>query len=207
VHLAPRADDDYHVDHFDNDHDGSRLVFGDVDLAAGGMTMRVVRIVVLLALLVILQVSVFPHLRIAGVAPDLGLVAAVAVGYHLGPDAGATAGFVAGFGFDLFLETPLGMHALAYALAGYGIGVLEGGLMRAPRVLPVLLATIGGLFGGLVLVGIGVLAGVDSVKGLHGIEVISVAALYDALLAPLVFLLVALAIGHTDAVKSSWRLP
>jgi rod shape-determining protein MreD len=170
------------------------------------MSVRAFRLFLLIVLLVVVQVSVFPHLRIAGVAPDLGLIAAVAIGYHLGPDAGAAAGFTAGLGFDLFLETPLGMHALAYALAGYAAGVLEGGLMRAPRLLPVLLGALGGLFGGLLLIGIGVLAGIDSVKGLHGIEVISIAALYDALLAPLVFLLVALAIGHTDAVKSSWRI-
>jgi rod shape-determining protein MreD len=168
--------------------------------------MRLLRLFLLLVLLVVVQVSVFPHLQIAGVVPDLGLVAAVAIGYHLGPDAGAAAGFTAGLGFDLFLETPLGMHALAYALAGYAVGVVEGGLMRAPRFLPVLLGAIGGLFGGLLLIGIGVLAGVDSVKGMHGIEVISIAALYDAAVAPMVFLLVALAIGHTDAVKSSWRI-
>ena len=74
-----------------------------------------------------------PHLRIAGVVPDLGLIVAIAVGYQLGPEAGAITGFVAGFGFGLFLELPLGLYALAYALVGYGVGVLEGGLMRSPR--------------------------------------------------------------------------
>src|SRR6185437_5378668 len=127
---------------------------------------------------------VFPHLRLFGVVPDLGLLVALAVGYQEGPEAGAIAGFVAGFGFDLFLETPLGLDALVYASVGYGIGVLESGLFRSPRWLPSFLGAVGGLTGGLLFIGLGVLVGVDAVKGAHGVTVISYAAVYDALLAP-----------------------
>ena len=73
---------------------------------------------------VIVQVTVFPHLRIFGVVPDLGLVLAVAVAYRLGPEAGALTGFAAGLGYDLFLETPLALSALSYALTAYAIGVV-----------------------------------------------------------------------------------
>jgi rod shape-determining protein MreD len=139
---------------------------------------RILRLSLLIVLVVIVQVSVFPHLRIAGVAPDLGLIVAIAVGVQFGPEAGALAGFAAGFGYDLFLETPLALNALTYALAG-----------------------------GLVLIGIGVLAGVESVKGVHGIETISIAAVYDALLAPIVFLLVALAVRGIDRERTSWTSP
>jgi len=169
--------------------------------------MRVVRLCLLIALVVIVQVSVFPHLRIAGVAPDLGLIVAIAVGVQFGPEAGALAGFAAGFGYDLFLETPLGLNALAYALVGYGVGVVTSGLLRAPRYLPVVLVLLGALAGGLVLIGIGVLAGVESVKGLHGIKTVSIAAVYDALLAPIVFLLVALAVRGIDRERTSWTSP
>jgi rod shape-determining protein MreD len=169
--------------------------------------MRLIRLALLIALVVIVQVSVFPHLRVAGVAPDLGLIVAIAVGAQLGPEAGAIAGFAAGLGYDFFLETPLGLNALAYALAGYGVGVVTTGLLRAPRYLPVVLVLLGALAGGLVLITIGVLAGVDSVKGLHGVETIAIAAVYDAFLAPIVFLLVALAIGSADRVRTSWTAP
>jgi rod shape-determining protein MreD len=164
--------------------------------------MRAVRLLAVIALVVVIQVTVFPHLRVLGVAPDLGLIVAIAVGYQLGPEAGAITGFVAGFAFGLFLEVPLGLNALSYALVGYGVGVIEGGLMRTPRGLPVLLAAVGGLAGGLIFIGVGVLAGVESVKGVHGVTTISLAALYDALLAPLVFLLVMLAIGRDALVRS-----
>jgi rod shape-determining protein MreD len=166
--------------------------------------MRAFRLALLIGLLVVTQVAVLPHLRVADVAPDLPLVVAIAVGYRAGPEAGALAGFAGGLGFGLFLETPLGLHALAFALAGYGVGLLEAGLLRAPRGLSVFLGALGGLAGGLVLVGIGVLAGVEAVKGTHGVVTVSLAACYDAVVAPAVFWLVARALGRERAVRSVW---
>jgi rod shape-determining protein MreD len=166
--------------------------------------MRSLRMLALIIVVVLVQVTLFPHLRLAGVAPDLGLVVALAVGYNDGPEAGAIAGFVAGFGFDLFLETPLGLNALAYALVGYGVGIIEGGLLRSPRWLPSVLGVAGGLAGGLILIAIGVLAGVENVKGTHGVQTIAIAALYDGLLAPLVFFVLARTIGRGDDLRTSW---
>jgi rod shape-determining protein MreD len=165
---------------------------------------RGARLGALIVLIVVIQVTVFPHLRLFGVVPDLGLLVALAVGYHERPEAGAIAGFVAGFGFDLFLETPLGLDALTYALVGYGIGVLESGLFRSPRWLPSFLGAAGGLAGGLLFIGLGVLVGVDAVKGAHGITVISYAAVYDALLAPFVFFLVRWVLASDDRVRDAW---
>jgi len=150
------------------------------------------------------QVTVFPHLRLFGVVPDLGLLVALAVGYQEGPEAGAIVGFVSGLGFDFFLSTPLGLDALSYAIVGYGIGVLESGLFRSPRWLPSFLGAAGGLAGGLFFIAIGVLAGVDAVKGSQGVVTISYAALYDALLAPFVFFLVRRVLGRDDRVRDAW---
>ena len=161
--------------------------------------MRALRLAAFVAAIVVVQVAVFPHLAVFGVVPDLGLLAALAVGYYDGPEAGALVGFVAGLGYDLFLETPLGLNALSYALVGYGIGVLESGLFRSPRWLPSFLGAVGGLVGGLLFIGVAVLVGVDSVKGTHGVVTISLAAVYDAVLAPLVFFLVARVLGRGDA--------
>jgi rod shape-determining protein MreD len=167
---------------------------------------RAARLGALIVFIVIVQVAVFPHLRVLGVVPDLGLLAALAVGYQVGPEAGALVGFFAGFGFDLFLETPLGLDALVYAIVGYGIGVLETGLFRSPRWLPSFLGAVGGLTGGLLFIGVGVLVGVDAVKGVQGVITISYAALYDALLAPFVFALVRRVLGHDDHVRDAWSM-
>jgi rod shape-determining protein MreD len=165
--------------------------------------MRVVRILLLVAMIVIVQVAVMPHLRLFGVVPDLGLLVAIAVGYENGAEAGALVGFIAGLGYDLFLETPVGLNALAYALVGYGVGIIEAGLFRSPRWLPSFLGAVGGLAGGLLFIGVGVLAGVDAVKGAHAVEIVVKSALYDALLAPLVFWLVGKVLGTPDRLDAS----
>jgi rod shape-determining protein MreD len=165
---------------------------------------RASRLGALVFVIVITQVAVFPHLRLFGVVPDLGMIVALAVGYQEGPEAGAIVGFVAGFGFDLFLSTPLGLDALTYAIVGYAIGVLESGLFRSPRWLPSFLGVVGGLAGGLLFIGIGVLVGVGAVKGTQGVVTVSYAALYDALLAPLVFFLVRRVLGRDDRVRDAW---
>ena len=143
----------------------------------------------LLVLTVVVQVALFPHLRLAGRVPDLGLVVAVAVAFDHGPEAGAIVGFLAGLGFDLFLETPLGLTALAYALTAYAVGVLQGGVLRTPKWFTPVIG-VGGVAGGLLFVGVGLLAGVDGVHGNQAFVTVALAAAYDALLAPFVFILV-----------------
>jgi rod shape-determining protein MreD len=165
---------------------------------------RLLRVAAFVALVVVVQVSVFPHLRLFGVVPDLGLLIAIAVGYEEDPETGALVGFAAGFAFDLFLETPIGMNALAYGLVGYGAGILESGLLRSPRWLPSFLAAAGGLASGLLFIGVGVLAGIASVKGTQGVVTISLAAVYDAVLAPFVFPLVRRVLGASDRARDAW---
>ena len=169
--------------------------------------MRTLRLALLVFMMWLLQVAVFPHLRLFGVVPDLGLLVAVAVGYQSGPEGGAIVGFAAGFGYDLILETPLGLNALTYALVGYGAGVIEAGLFRSPRWLPSLLGAAAGLANGLLFVGIGVLVGVESVKGTPAMVTISLAAVYDALLAPFVFFLVGRVLGTDERVRDPWSIP
>ncbi|MCU1426280.1 MAG: rod shape-determining protein MreD, partial [Actinomycetia bacterium] len=113
---------------------------------------RTVRIGALIILLVVVQVSVFPHLRLLGAVPDLGLLLALSVAFRDGPEAGLVTGFFAGVAFDLFLETPLGLSALAYGLTAYGTGVLQAGVLRAPRLLAPLAGLIGGLAAGIMFV-------------------------------------------------------
>jgi rod shape-determining protein MreD len=168
--------------------------------------MRAWRFALLVVLIVIVQVTVFPHLRILGVVPDLGLVLAVAVAYRYGPEAGALVGFAAGLGYDLFLETPLGMSALAYALTAYAVGVLQTGMMRSPWWIPPLLGGAAGFAGGLAFIGIGGLVGVDGMWTTRALEVVGLSALYDALIAPLVFLLVSVVSRGDRESVGAWSM-
>ena len=166
--------------------------------------MFVRRIALLITVTVLLQVTIFPHLRIAGRVPDLGLVLAVAIAFEYGPEAGAIVGFVAGLGYDLFLSTPLGLTALAYALTAYAVGVLQGGVLRSPKWFTPVIGGASGIVAGMLFVGIGLLAGVGGVHGNHAYVSVGVASAYDALLAPFVFIIVAFSLPEPVERSSRW---
>lgn len=149
--------------------------------------MRTLRIALVVVAAVVLQTTLFAELRIAGVAPELGLLVTVAVAYREGPVAGAAVGCAAGLLVDCFLVTPLGLSALAWSLTGYGVGVLQTGLLRASRWSAPLVGGLGSLAGGFVFVAVAVLAGQDQLVEWRTPVVVVVAAAYAAVLAPLVF--------------------
>jgi rod shape-determining protein MreD len=149
--------------------------------------MARLRLLLLIVTTVVLQVTLFPDLRMFGVAPDVGLVAAVAVAYHEGPERGAVYGFANGLAIDLFLQTPLGLSALSFALVAYATGALQSGLTRTSRWFAPALGAIGGLGGGLVFVAVGALAGQEQVLALRSVPVLLLASAYDAVLAFPVF--------------------
>ncbi len=97
------------------------------------MTSAAVRARIPLVLLgaLILQSSLLEGLRAAGIPTDALLLVAVAGAAVAGPERGAIIGFVTGLLADLFLQTPLGLSALAYCLVGFAVGVLSGNVIRA----------------------------------------------------------------------------
>jgi rod shape-determining protein MreD len=151
------------------------------------MVIRRIRLVLLVITLVVLQTAVFPHLRVFGAVPDLLLVATVAMAYEEGPQSAAVFGFGSGLALDLFLSSPLGLSALANACTGYAVGVFQGAFVRESRMLPMLLGAIGGVLGGTIFVVVGGIAGEPGFLSLTSARIVVVAAIYDALVAPLVF--------------------
>jgi rod shape-determining protein MreD len=154
---------------------------------------------------IVVQVSFMPHLRLFGVVPDLGLVLAIAVAYHDDAETAAVLGFLTGVGFDLFLRTPVGASALAYAVTGYLTGLIQAGLIRSSRWLPLLLGGVGGLVGGLMFVGIAILAGTDSLIRVGTLGIVARAAVYDAVVAMVMFPLVGRFVRTRVAPPISWR--
>ena len=154
------------------------------------MGQRRIRLILVVITLLVLQTTVFPHLRVFDAVPDLLLVAAVAMAYESGPLSGALFGFAGGLSIDLFLTTPLGLSALAYALTAYGVGVFQGGMIRESRTIAPVLGGVGGIVGSILFVVIGGIAGRGELFALHNIQVIVVAAVYDAVVAYAVFPLV-----------------
>jgi len=160
--------------------------------------MRAVRYFLLVVTLVVLQTALFPSLRLWGAAPDLLLVATIAVAYERGPQTGAIFGFVAGLAIDCFLSSPLGVSALAFTLVGYGFGVFQGGLVRSSRWMAPLLGGLGGLVGGFLWVAVAAVAGQDGLFTGVAVRTVFVAALYDAVVALAVFPFVRWACGEPE---------
>jgi rod shape-determining protein MreD len=149
--------------------------------------MRRLRLLLLLCVAVLVQNAVFPHLRIGGAGPDVALVLVVAVATREGVEAGAALGFVAGLLVDLYLQTPLGLSALAFSLTGASVGVLHAGLLRPGRWVAPLLGALAGLTANLLFIGVGILAGQDQLQSVHALRIMGFAVLYDALIAAFVF--------------------
>lgn len=167
--------------------------------------IRGIRLALVLVAVVLLQTALWPNLRIGGVAPEIGLVVTVAVAFAAGPTAGAVFGFAAGLALDLFLSTPLGLSALAWSVTGYGVGVVQGAVLRAAWWFPVALTFVAGCFGGLVFCLVGAIVGQSQLWGFTALRTVVLAALYGAVLAPVVFPIVRFAL-HTEGPRPSGPL-
>ena len=78
--------------------------------------------VLLIATVLTMQVSLLNHVRVLGVMPDIVLLLTILLGLQRGAETGALVGLGAGIGFDMFLNTPLGLSALVYGVTGYVVG-------------------------------------------------------------------------------------
>lgn len=158
--------------------------------------LRLLRLLFLVVVTVLVQTLVFPNLRVLGVVPDVGLVLAVAVAYTEGPETGALFGFAEGLAIDLFLNTPFGLSALAFGITALLVGILQAGLVRTSRWMPVLLGAGAGLVSGTIFVCVGALVGQEQLFELDSVRIVALAALYDAVIAPACFPLARWALRH-----------
>ena len=86
------------------------------------------RLLVLAAVLVVavvVQSTVLARLRLAGVRPDLLVLAVVSVAVATDPTTGAVFGFVAGLVADLLFDLPVGVSALVWTAVGFTVGTIR----------------------------------------------------------------------------------
>src|SRR4029450_9677936 len=96
----------------------------------GSLRLTPLRGALVVVVALVAQIAIVADLRVVGAVGDLMLLVTVAAALTGGPDRGATYGFVCGLAFDLVLDSPFGLSALTYAVVGYGVGVVCGGLFR-----------------------------------------------------------------------------
>lgn len=93
--------------------------------------MARLRLGVVLFVALALHQSLFVTVRVGDAHPQVMLLVAVAAGLLGGAEEGALVGFGAGLLSDLFVQTPLGLSALAFALVGFAVGSVQSGIIHS----------------------------------------------------------------------------
>lgn len=96
--------------------------------------MAALRIIVVYMAALLLQLTIFVDVRVAGVAPELPALIAVLAGLLVGAQAGSFIAFGAGLMWDVYLPTPLGLAAVSFALVAFGLGSITEELFHETRV-------------------------------------------------------------------------
>jgi rod shape-determining protein MreD len=73
----------------------------------------------IVALAVVLQTTLFAQVRILEVAPDLVLLAVIALARRLEAEPAVLLGFTSGLAIDLLGSSPLGLRALVFTVVAY----------------------------------------------------------------------------------------
>ncbi len=84
----------------------------------------------------VLQSTVFEHITLAGIKPNLILVAIVSVACLRDETEGAAYGFFAGFLQDSFFSVYIGSYVFLYTFIGYFCGLLLKSFYRENFILP-----------------------------------------------------------------------
>lgn len=144
------------------------------------------------AVAVILQVSLFPYLAWDGVVPNLVLLVVAGAALTRGAQSGMVLGFVGGLVLDLAppADHVAGRWALALVLVGYVVGRLRNdvpGLASRPTAVQVVLAVAAGSFVGTSVFALSGLLLRDLAADVPSLlQVIGIGVLWDVLLTPFV---------------------
>jgi len=148
--------------------------------------VRVAAVAVLIVVTVTLQVSVFDHFALDGVAPDFALIVVVAAALVRGPEYAAAVGFAAGLVLDLAppADHTAGRWALSFVIVGYltGLAKPEGDSSWLGRIL---LVAAGAFIGTSLFALTGLALGDPGVSVTSVFDVVPRAVGYDVLVAPL----------------------
>lgn len=122
----------------------------------------ILRWTVMVTALFLLQVGFLNEMRILGVHPEIMLLVSVCAGLVAGPERGAGVGFFCGLLVDLTLNGSLGVTALSLTVVGFVVGVVEESVIRATKVLSVIIAVVASFVGVLLYAALSELLGAHS---------------------------------------------
>ncbi|MFZ5753740.1 MAG: rod shape-determining protein MreD [Bacillota bacterium] len=134
----------------------------------------------------VLQSTLFNHLIIAGVKPDIILILALFYSIFQGPGRGGVFGFFLGLLEDIFLGRFIGMNALTKGLTSFVFGWIATGAFRENLLVPFLTLFVGTLFNELIFLSLGKIMGLTWSWNLwlwKGIPL----AIYNSCLVPFIY--------------------
>jgi rod shape-determining protein MreD len=144
----------------------------------------------------IVHLSLFSRLAVAGAMPDVMLLLAVAGGITGGAVPGAAVGFLSGMTVDVFLETPLGLSSLVFSVVGYAVGVAQTGILRSAWWISPLTAFVASVLGEVLFAMAGAVVGTTPVDIGNLAVAVLVVGVVNAVLAPLAVRLVGWSFAH-----------
>ncbi|WP_418790745.1 rod shape-determining protein MreD [Phosphitispora sp. TUW77] len=149
--------------------------------------MRYLVIAILFLISLILQSTIFSHLTVAGVKPDLVLIMTVFYALLHGSREGAIAGAIGGLLQDLMFGQNVGMNALAKIIVGYVFGSLEKKIYKENILIPMAIIFMSTLMSETVLYLLRQYEGISG--GYFGAlrSVIISAAIYNSCLTPFLY--------------------
>ena len=140
------------------------------------------RISAVCLLALILQLTVFAHMRIVGVAPELLAMVSAMAGLMAGSQRGSLIAFCAGLIWDVHLSTPLGLSAVSFSLMAYAVGSIGDGLFYGTRIQMMALVLVGTAATVMIYAFLGELIGQDSLVNTGLLRVAVLASLMNAVL-------------------------
>ena len=132
--------------------------------------------------MLILQLTVFTKIKVAGVSPEsMALVAAMA-GLIVGSQQSSLIAFSAGLLWDVYLTTPLGLSAISLAISAYAVGSIKEGLFPSTRVQMVFLVLLATAISTVLYAVLGELVGQNGLLGLELLKIAVLASVMNAVL-------------------------
>lgn len=159
---------------------------------------RWVRLLLVVFIVLVVQLSLVAELRVAGAIGDVMALFAVCAAVVAGPSTGAVAAFVIGIAFDLVLQGPFGLSALAYSLVAWWTARVYGGVLRPTWWLAMATAALGTAGVVVVYALVSGLVGEDWWLGGRLPVVIVVESMLNALLAPAALRILRWVFGNED---------
>jgi rod shape-determining protein MreD len=134
---------------------------------------------------VLVQVTWAPRLTVAGVFPNLALVAVIAITWTAGVRKGMAWACVAGSLLDLTAPGPIGPHAVALLAGAYITGFWIRNLDRESVVHPVIAVAVSTIAYSLVLIVVDEMLGLPVPPFGMALQLVIAACVYNAVLMPI----------------------